>query len=183
MTITIVGFLTYIWPTRHCGLWKKVSLICWVVLYCNSGAIAVKMDGSVIEEKSALKMLRFSFPSKLDLRSYIISIRKTASKKIGPLIHSFFVSPEIVLYLYKSTIQPCMEYCCYVWADVPDCYLEMLYKLQKWVCRTVGPSLDASLEPLAHCRNVASLRLLYRYLVDVHLNRLNPFHYLFPWEV
>ena len=26
-----------------------------------------------------------------------------------------------------------------------------------------GPSLAASLEPLAHCRNVASLRLFYRY--------------------
>ena len=29
--------------------------------------------------------------------------------------------------------------------------------------RIVGPSLAASLEPLAHRRNVASLRLFYRY--------------------
>ena len=29
--------------------------------------------------------------------------------------------------------------------------------------RTVGPSLAASLEPLAHRRNVASLSLFYRY--------------------
>ena len=36
-------------------------------------------------------------------------------------------------------------------------------KLQKQICRTVGPSLAASLEPLAHCRNVASLSLFYRY--------------------
>ena len=36
-------------------------------------------------------------------------------------------------------------------------------KLQKRICRTVGPSLDASLEPLAHRRNVASLSLFYRY--------------------
>ena len=49
--------------------------------------------------------------------SYIISIAKTASKKIGVLICSMkFLTPEIALYLYKSTIQPCMEYCCYVWA-------------------------------------------------------------------
>ena len=32
-----------------------------------------------------------------------------------------------------------------------------------WYCRTVGPSLAASLESLAHCRNVASLSLFYRY--------------------
>ena len=36
-------------------------------------------------------------------------------------------------------------------------------KLQKWICRTVGPSLAASLKPLAHCQNVASLSLFYRY--------------------
>ena len=56
-----------------------------------------------------------------------------------------------------------MEYCCLLWAGDPSCYLKLLYKLQKWICRTVGPSLVASLEPLAHCRNVTSLSLFYRY--------------------
>ena len=37
------------------------------------------------------------------------------------------------------------------------------WKLQKRICRTVGPSLAASLEPLAHRQNVASLSLFYRY--------------------
>ena len=36
-------------------------------------------------------------------------------------------------------------------------------KLQKRICRTGGPSLPASLEPLAHRRNVASLSLYYRH--------------------
>ena len=74
-----------------------------------------------------------------------------------------FLSPEVGLYLYKSTIQPCMEYCCQVWAGAPSCYLELLDKLQKRICRTVVPSLAASLEPLAHCRNVAGLSLFCRY--------------------
>ena len=56
-----------------------------------------------------------------------------------------------------------MEYCCHVWAGAHNCYLELLHKLQKQICRSVGPSLAASLEPLAHCRNVASLSLFYRY--------------------
>ena len=47
-------------------------------------------------------------------------------------------------------ILPCMEYCCHVWAGAPSCYLELLDKLQKWICITVGPSLAASIEPLAH---------------------------------
>ena len=74
-----------------------------------------------------------------------------------------FLSPEFALYLFKSTIQPCMKYCCHVWAGAPSYYLELLDKLQKQICRTVGPSLAASLELLAHCQNVASLSLFYRY--------------------
>ena len=70
-----------------------------------------------------------------------------------------FLSHEFVLYLYKSTIQPCMEQCCHVWAGVPSCYLELLNKLQKQICRTVGPLVAASHEPLGHCWNVASLSL------------------------
>ena len=91
-------------------------------------------------------------------------IAKTAFKKIGALIRSMkFLSPEVALYLYKPTIRPCMECCCHVWAGAPSCYLELLDKLQKRICRTVGPSLAASLEPLAHHQNVASLSLFYRY--------------------
>ena len=115
-------------------------------------------------EKHLFKMLGLTFSSKLDWGSYIVSIAKTASKKIAALIRSMkFLSAEVALYLYKFTIRPCMEYCCHVWAGTPSCYLELLDKLQKWICRTVGPSLAASLEPLAHRRNVASLRLFYRY--------------------
>ena len=130
----------------------------------NTGAIDVKLDGSVIEEKSSFKMLGLTFSSKLDWGSCIISIAKITFKKIGAMIRSMkFLSPEIALYLYKSTIHPCMEYCCHVWASVPSCYLGLLDKPQKRTCRTVDPSLTASLEPLAHRRNVPSLSLFYRY--------------------
>ena len=110
------------------------------------------MYGSVPEEKSPFKMLGLTFSSKLDWVSYIVSIAKTASKKIEALIRSMkFLSPEVALYLYKFTIRPCIEYCCHVWAGAPSCYLESLDKLQKQICRTAGPSLAASYEPLAHC--------------------------------
>ena len=126
----------------------------------NNGSIDVKIDGSVLEEKSSFKIQALTFSSKLDWSSYIISIVKTAFKKIGALIHSMkFLCPVVALYLYKSTICPCMEYCCHIWAGAPSCYLELLDKLQKRICMTVGPSLAASLESLSHCRNVANLSL------------------------
>ena len=69
----------------------------------NHGSIGVKMDGSVLEKKSSFKMLGLTFSSKLDWGSYIISIAKTASKKIGVLIRSMkFLSPEVALYLYRN---------------------------------------------------------------------------------
>ena len=125
----------------------------------NTGSIDVKMDGSVLEKKPSFKMLGLTFSSKLYWGSYIISIAKTAFKKIGPLIRSMkFLSPDVALYLYKSTICPYMEYCCHVWAGALNCYLELFDKLQKRICRTVGTSLAAP-----HRRNVVSLSLSYRY--------------------
>ena len=71
----------------------------------NTGAIDVKIDGSILEEKSSFKVLGLNFSSKLDWGSCIISIAKTTSKEIGALICSTkFLSPEVALYLYKSTL-------------------------------------------------------------------------------
>ena len=78
-----------------------------------------------------------------------------------------------------------MEYCCRVWDGAPSCYLKLLDKLQKRICRTVGPSLAASLERLAHRRNVASLwnslpaecfPLTYLNGLKSRINRLYLFH-------
>ena len=87
----------------------------------NTGSIEVNLDGSVLEEKPSFKMLGLTVSSKLGWGSYII-----------------------------STTCPCMEYC-HSWVGVPNCFLGLLGKLQKRICGTVGPSLSASLEPLAQC--------------------------------
>ena len=118
------------------------------------------MYGSVLEEKSSFKMLWLTLSSKFDWGFYINTIAKTASKKIGVFIlWSFF----LLRLLCISTICPCMEYCCHAWAGAPGGYLELLDKPQKQICRTLGPSLVASLEPLSYPWNVTSLSLFCRY--------------------
>ena len=103
----------------------------------NNGSIDVKMNGSVLSK---------NYLFKLDGGSSIISIAKTASKKIGALIRFMkFLSPEVALYLYKSTIRSCMEYCHHIWTGAPSFYLELLDKLQKRISRTASPSLAACL--------------------------------------
>ena len=60
----------------------------------------IGVDRSVLDKKSSFKILGLTFSSKLYWGSYIISIAKTASKKIGSLIRSMkFLSPEVALYL------------------------------------------------------------------------------------
>ena len=87
----------------------------------------MKIDGSVREEKSSFEMLGLTFSSKFDWGSYIVTVAKIATSKMGVLIRSMkFLSPEVALYLYRND------------------------KLQKWICRTFGPSPAASLEPIAH---------------------------------
>ena len=112
----------------------------------------------------------------------VIFIKKTASRKIGALFRSIkFRSRKVALYLWKSTIRPHMEYYCRVLAGTPICFLELLNKVQKRICRIGGPSLVPFLNPWPrnHRRNVASSSLFCRYcLVDVHLNLLNWFHFL-----
>ena len=85
---------------RHLICGNNLNWLWNVNLFNNTGAINVKMDEFVLEEKSSFKMLGLTFSSKLDW----------GSKKIGALIRSMkFLSPEVALYLYKSTIWPCME--------------------------------------------------------------------------
>ena len=119
------------------------------------GVVDVKMDASA--------HLGLILSSKLDWGSYISSIAKTARKKIESLIPFLkFLFSEVALYLYKSTIWPCLE-CCYVWAGVPSCYFDIFDKLQKQIYRTWGPSLAAFLEPLTCRWNGARLSLFCRY--------------------
>ena len=144
----------------------------------------LKRDEIALKEKakSSFEMLWLTSSPKLDWGSHIIYLwLKLLPRNFEALIRPMkFLSPEVALYIYKSTIQPCMEYCRHVWAGAPSCCLELLDKLQKRICRTVGPSLAASLEPLAHHRNVASLSLFYSYYFgrcSSELAQLVPFSY------
>ena len=91
-----------------------------------------------------------------------------------------FLSPEITLYIYKSTIWSCIEYCCNTWAGA---------LVATWSCQTNYKNEYAGLlllhlllllNPLAHSRNVARLNLFYSYYFgrcSSELSKLVPFHF------
>ena len=168
----------------------KTQLV-WFDQSNSTGAIDVKRDGSVLEEKSFFKMLGLTLSSKLDWGSYIIFIAETASKKIGALIHfSKFLFPEVALYLYKSTIWPCMEYCCHVWGNAPICYLELLDKVDvylnwlNWLHLLILEDLPWELVSAASSTSSASTHysdklhdfsiIIPRSYIDVYVNSFFP---------
>ena len=105
------------------------------------------------------------------LRNWIRDLKLSLLLKLPPrklepwfILWSFFFLKLLCISINLPCIEcHAMKYCCCAWANAPSCYLELLDKLQKWICRTVGPSLAAFLEPLANRRTVASLSLFYRY--------------------
>ena len=109
------------------GKTQLVSFDC----FNKTGAIDVKMVGTVIKKKSSFKMLGLTLSSGLDGGSYIICVAKTASRKIGPLIHSMkFLYTEVGLYFSESIMWPCIECCCHIWTGALSCCLELLDGLQ-----------------------------------------------------
>ena len=104
-------------------------------------AIDMKMDGSVLDVKSSLKMVVLSFFSEMDWGTYIVSITKTACKKLGDYSFYDISFLKVGLFLYKSTIQLCMEQCFHVWACIPNYHLDMFDKLQKQIFRTFSSTL------------------------------------------
>ena len=139
-------FLTLI--LNKLSWFRLIGLIMVLLMWKWMGLFMIKND-----------LLRcWGSPSFLNwIRALILSLLlKLPPEKLELLLvlWSFFL-----LRLCKSTIRPCMEYCCHVWTGAPSCYLKLLGKLQKRICRTVGLLLAVSLESLAHHRNVTSLSL------------------------
>ena len=73
--------------------------------------------------------------------------------------------------LHGRCMRPCY---CHAWTGAPNCYLNMLDKLQKRVWRTLGPTLATSLEHLASLKPF----FIGITLIDVNLKWVNSFHFL-----
>ena len=88
---------------------------------------------------------------------------------MGTLICSMkFLSPEVAL---SHTPMHGILLSCLIW-------WELLDKLQKRICRTVGPP-----EPLAHRQNIASLSLFYSYYFDEWSSELAQLVHSHPYSL
>ena len=79
---------------------------------------------------------------------------------------------------FEMTFSPKFE------TGAPSCYLELLDKLQKQKCRTVGLFFATSFEPMAHRQNIANLSLFHKYYFrrcSSELAELAPLPYSRGW--
>ena len=108
----------------------------------NTGAIDVKMDGSVLEENHLLRCWGWLSPLIWIGALTLSLLLKLPPTKLEPwfVLWSFFIL-RLIYISFKFAIRPCIWYCCYLWAVASGCYLGILDKLQKQICRTASPSL------------------------------------------
>ena len=125
---------------------------------------SIPMNGKDLPENNSFRLLGLTFSNSLTWNEYVEAIAKSAAQKVGSLYRArAYLTPECILYLYKASIRPCMEYCCHLWAGAPAHLLNLLDRIQNRVCNMVGPQLSLKLQPLSHRRDVASLSLFYKY--------------------
>jgi len=75
---------------------------------------------STSPESSDLHLLGLDISSNLSWDKYISGIAESAFKQVGCLyLVQRYLPPDAVLYLYKITIHPIMEYCCHIWGGAP----------------------------------------------------------------
>ena len=130
----------------------------------TSDLFDLQMCDTTLDEQQSISLLGLTVSRDLSWKKYLQSVCKQASQRIGCLYRACrFLHPEVVLYLYKSTVRPLMEYCCHLWAGAPSTHLSPLDKVERRVKNLVGPKLFQKLQPLSERRDVASLSLFYRY--------------------
>ena len=116
------------------------------------------------ERKKKERIRHYRSNADMKWKSYIQSIALSAARKTASLYRARqHFSSESILHIYKSTIRPCLEYCCHIWGGAPYVHLELLDRIQRRISNIIGPDLSAKLQSLAHRRDVASLCLFYKY--------------------
>jgi len=152
--------------------------------YHHPSLCKIEMGKSELTENDSIRLLGITLTNRLCFNSYIESIAKSAAMKVGSLLRARgYLTPETILYLYKSTIRPCMEYCCHLWSGASSSSLMLLDKVQRRVANAIGENLASKLDSLSHRRKVASLSLFYRYFhgqCSKELADLTPATRVFP---
>ena len=78
-------------------------------------SVPVEMNGIELPEETNFRLLGLTFTRSMDWKPYMQSIAAFKESGLPYIGRSVSLILGSILYLYKSTIRPCMEYCSHIW--------------------------------------------------------------------
>ena len=118
----------------------------------------LELNGTLLDSVSSYKYLGVTLTSDLSWSLHITNCCNTTCRLIGLLYRQFYqhTSPPCLLRLYKSFIQPHLEYASVVWNPYYRGEIAALESVQKFALRVCLKSWDTNYELLA--ANIPSLQ-------------------------
>jgi hypothetical protein len=149
----------------------------------NNAGLTISIDGITIEQADNTKFLGVIINSKLNWNDHIKVICNKISKNIGILFRTRNnLTPHTLLMLYRSLIQPYIEYCNIVWAAGESISLTNLFRKQKKAIRTITfAKWNAHTGPIFNRLHIPTLYQTNKFqtacFVYKSINRMLPFQF------
>ena len=132
------------------------------------------MQGTKLEQTLETKFLGVIINHKLSWKSHISNVCGKMSKTIGIIAKVRHLLPtEQVLMLYRTLVEPYMNYCCIVWGGInrSGC-LDKIHKIQKRYCRLITFSdYRAHSAPLFMKLKIFTIYNMFRYQASLYMYR------------
>ena len=112
---------------------------------------AYKIDGTILENVSAMKDLGVILDQKLTFSDHISSIVSKANRSLGLLIRSFQAAAprcrlekKALIAAYNANVRSILEYCPVIWAGAAKCHLDRVERVQHkfliWLANHADPT-------------------------------------------
>jgi hypothetical protein len=125
----------------------------------NNAGHSINIDGVSIDQVDCTKFLGVIINDKLNWNDHIKTICNKISKNIGILFRTRNkLTPATLLMLYRTLIQPYIDYCNIVWAAGESVSLANLFRKQKKAIRAITfAKWDAHTSPIFHKLHICTL--------------------------
>ena len=111
----------------------------------NKGKLEVKLNGEQLKQVNSVRYLGVEVDSNLTWNVHVKYICRSIYFKLHALRHlSSTLQTDLLNTLYKTTIQPCIDYACSVWGNCSLKNRELIRRLQRRAARIVMKEYDFS---------------------------------------
>ena len=110
----------------------------------DSNELNVSLNGTSLRQVDTVRYLGLNIDSRLTWTDHVKQLCKNLSYKVFSLRRlSNTLSTPLLNTLYKSTIQPCIDYACSVWGNCSSKTRELIHRIQRRAARIVSKKYGA----------------------------------------